>query len=84
MLAFDGNGSSRAFFVSFLSSCKDNSDGMKRLDRIVLRLFACKENSDENEVLDRIVPWGHLRVRKNSDENETLIVPGENSDDCLF
>ena len=27
---------------------------------------------------------GHLRVRKISDENETLIVPGENSDDCLF
>ena len=42
-------------FVSFLSSCKDNSDGMKRLDRIVLRLFACKENSDKNEVFDRIV-----------------------------
>jgi hypothetical protein len=24
-------GSSRAFFVSFLSLCKDNSDGIKRL-----------------------------------------------------
>jgi hypothetical protein len=29
LLAFDGNGSSHAFFVSFLSLCKDNSDGMK-------------------------------------------------------
>ena len=27
---------------------------------------------------------GHLRVGKSSDENEMLIVPGENSDDCLF
>ena len=56
LLAFDRNGSSRAFFISFLSSCKDDSDGMKRLDRIVLGLFACKENSNENEVFDRIVP----------------------------
>ena len=56
---------------------------MKRLDRIVLGLFACKENSDENEVL--IVPG------ENSDENEVLnrivpeaMSPGENSDDCFF
>jgi len=35
LLAFDGNGSSHAFFLSFLSLCKDNSDGMKRLDQIV-------------------------------------------------
>jgi hypothetical protein len=28
-------GSSHAFFLSFLSLCKDNLDGMKRLDRIV-------------------------------------------------
>jgi hypothetical protein len=28
-------GSSHAFFLSFLFLCKDNSDGMKRLDRIV-------------------------------------------------